>query len=593
VSEGSATLTVKATKDGYSRSAKCVVTVNEPKVVLTSSSITVVGIGVVDKTTDVNASHFADTVTYSVSSGNTSIATGAVVSDILNISTVAEGTTTLIVTASAAGVSKTASIAVTVIASARVNSVSVTGTSSLAVGQSVSLTAFVSVTGDIAETVNWSSSASGIASVNSSGSVTGVAAGSATITATSTADSTKSGSLDVTVTATAQDAWTIMIYMCGADLESNGQTSASSASGYATGDLKEIYNTRASLPSNVNVIVEAGGAKSWKTTYSSVISTSYLNRFHLTTSGYTKDEQITKANMGLASTFQSFLEWGLTSYPADRTMVVFWDHGGAMHGCCYDENYNDDALLNSEVHSALSGAFTSTGRTSKLECIGYDACLMQVQDVAEFNSEYFNYMVASEESEAGAGWDYDGGWLTSIYSNPTTVTTSSVLTSVVNTFITDNGGTSSTSDQTLSWLNLNQMATYKTAWENMAAYLNSNVLTSSNKSAFQTLVKGCKRYAVDSDNSQDYFATIDAKDFLTKLLASSTFNTGSVSTYVQAVQSAFSNLVGYSSCQKGAGNSYGLCMFFSLSSDASKGTYYAADQTNFTNWRTTNNSFGV
>ena len=370
VAEGTSTITVTASKDGYTRSAKCVVTVNEPKVVLTSSSITVVGIGVVDKTTDVNASHFADTVTYSVSSGNTSIATGVVVSDILNISTVAEGTTTLIVTASAAGVSKTASIAVTVIASARVNSVSVTGTSSLAIGQSVSLTAFVSVTGDIAETVNWSSSASGIASVNSSGSVTGVAAGSATITATSTADSTKSGSLDVTVTATAQDAWTIMIYMCGADLESNGQTSASSASGYATGDLKEIYNTRASLPSNVNVIVEAGGAKSWKTTYSSVISTSYLNRFHLTTSGYTQDAQITKANMGLASTFQSFLEWGLTSYPADRTMVVFWDHGGAMHGCCYDENYSDDALLNSEVHSALSGAFTSTGRTSKLECIG-------------------------------------------------------------------------------------------------------------------------------------------------------------------------------------------------------------------------------
>ena len=31
--------------------------------------------------------------------------------------------------------------------------------------------------------------------------------------------------------------------------------------------------------------------------------------------------------MGLASTFQSFLEWGLTNYPAERTMVVMWDHG--------------------------------------------------------------------------------------------------------------------------------------------------------------------------------------------------------------------------------------------------------------------------
>jgi hypothetical protein len=30
-------------------------------------------------------------------------------------------------------------------------------------------------------------------------------------------------------------------------------------------------------------------------------------------------------------------------------------------------------------------------------------------------------MIASEESEAGAGWDYDGGWLAKIYANPTTV----------------------------------------------------------------------------------------------------------------------------------------------------------------------------
>ncbi len=62
------------------------------------------------------------------------------------------------------------------------------------------LTATVSVSGGAAQTVNWSSSNSNIASVNSSGVVTGVAAGTATITATSTVDSSKKGTCTVTVT---------------------------------------------------------------------------------------------------------------------------------------------------------------------------------------------------------------------------------------------------------------------------------------------------------------------------------------------------------------------------------------------------------
>jgi len=440
-------------------------------------------------------------------------------------------------------------------------------------------------------TLTAKSNATNYATVAVSGTsiiVTPVAAGSATITVTAT-DGTHTLTKTITVTvaaaaSTTGDAWTVMIYMCGADLEST------STNRLATGDLTEIKNVTGQ-PDNVNVIVEAGGAKSWASTYSSVISTSYLNRFHMKNNAYVKDAQITKANMGLASTFQSFLEWGLTNYPAERTMVVMWDHGGGMNGCCYDENYSNDCLLNSEVHSALAGAFASTGRTNKLEVIGYDACLMQVQDVAEFDSTYFNYMIASEESEAGYGWDYDGGWLAKIYANPTTVATSTVLTSVADTFITDNGGTSSTSnDQTMSWLDLSKVAAYKTAWENMASYLKSSVLSSSNKSSFVSLVKGCKYYA---GTDYTYFCTFDAYDFMTKLVASSTFNTGSVSTYVSSVKTAFANLVQYSTCGKGAGNSHGLCMFFAVSSNVDSSTSYASSETNFTNWRSINSTYGA
>ena len=426
--------------------------------------------------------------------------------------------------------------------------------------------------------VSFSSNNTAVATVNSNGLVTAKAAGNAVVTATSTYNANIKATANITVKENAvindKDAWTIMIYMCGADLESNSRYRL------ATSDIKEILSV-GGQPDDVNIIIQTGGAKSWASTYG--VNANYTQRWHVANKQLVKDADLARANMGLTSTFQSFLEWGLNNYPAEKTGVVLWNHGGAMRGVCYDENYSDDCLLNSEVNAALAGAFNNTNQSGKLEFIGYDACLMQVQDVAEFNSNYFNYMVGSEESEAGYGWDYDT-WVDDLYAKRPTTT---ILKAVVDGFIADNGGVNSTSnDQTLSYLNLANMPAYKNAWENMASAL-SNKVTSSNKSSFRNLVTSAKHYA---DSDYTYFGVFDAKDFVNKLAANSTFNPGS--SYTNAVLSAHANLVEYSSCGKGAGNSYGLTMFYAVNANCYKGTYYIAAQTNFSNWRAFNSSFG-
>jgi len=82
-----------------------------------------------------------------------------------------------------------------------VTSVSVTpATASIAVAATRQLTASALPSG-AAQNVTWSSSAPSIATVNSSGLVTGVAAGSAVITATSVSDPTKTATSAITVTA--------------------------------------------------------------------------------------------------------------------------------------------------------------------------------------------------------------------------------------------------------------------------------------------------------------------------------------------------------------------------------------------------------
>ena len=435
-------------------------------------------------------------------------------------------------------------------------------------------------------------------SVNSTGTVTVSDSASvgdtAVIRATLDSNANIYSSCTVTVVEQKQDDQTILIYLCGSDLESNGQTSSSSASGYATGDIKEILSV-SGQPDDVNVVIETGGAKCWKSTYG--ISKDYLTRYHVENKQLVKDSQETKANMGLTSTLQSFITWGLRTYPADRVSLILWNHGGAMRGVCYDENFGSDCLTNSEVKSAVANSFKAVGRSAsdKLEWIGYDACLMQVQDIAEFNSEYFKYMVASEESEAGAGWDYDT-WIDDAYAKKSTEV---ILTAIVDGFIADTNAQYQqhgwgASDQTLSWLNLANMPAYKSAWETMSSKLYS-LISSYGKSNFQKLMKTAKYYGSDSDcEGYSYFGIFDAKDVLNKLKSVNAFS--GASSEINAALTAFSNLVAYSKKGSGAGNSNGLCCFFPMKDGSgytcSTSSVYTSSQTNFTNWRSIVTQFG-
>ena len=429
---------------------------------------------------------------------------------------------------------------------------------------------------------NISVSSAGVVSVSANAS----AGNTAVIRATLTNISSIYAQCTVTVVEQTQDDQTILLYICGSDLESNGQTSASSAAGYASGDITEILKV-GSQPDDVNVVIETGGAKCWKNTHG--INKSYLERYHVANKSLVRDSQETKANMGLTSTLQSFLTWGVQTYPADRISLILWNHGGAMRGVCYDENYSSDSLTNSEVKTAVANTFTSLGRSTsdKFEWIGYDACLMQVQDIAEFNSQYFNYMVASEESEAGAGWDYDN-WIDDAYAKKTTP---NILKAICDSFLAEQG---SSSDQTLSYLDLSYMSAYKSAWETMSSTINS-MISSYGKSNFQTLMKTCQYYGSDSDSEgYSYFGIIDAKDVVNKIRATSAFS--GASTQTSAVLTAFNNLVAYSKAGTKAGNSYGLCCFFPMKDGSgytcNTSSVYTSSQTNFSNWRSIVNSYG-
>ena len=186
--------------------------------------------------------------------------------------------------------------------------------------------------------------------------------------------------------------WTIFVYLCGTDLESDG--------GCATGDLEEMLE--ATYSDDVQLVIETGGANSW---YNDIVDPDTLERYVRTEDGISFVEDQPAADMGESSTLADFLKWGTETYASKHMGLVFWNHGGgSISGVCFDERNEYNSLSVSDINTALSETVAATG--AHFDFIGFDACLMATLETANMLVPYADYMYASEEVEPGSGWNY-------------------------------------------------------------------------------------------------------------------------------------------------------------------------------------------
>jgi hypothetical protein len=99
-----------------------------------------------------------------------------------------------------------------------------------------------------------------------------------------------------------------------------------------------------------------------------------------------------------------FIEFGETKFPAEHNLLVIADHGGGWQGACESESH-DSWLTLPKLAEGLKMAQDATGK--KLDVIGFDACLMGSTEVMHELAPYASYIAGSEETEGGAGWQYD------------------------------------------------------------------------------------------------------------------------------------------------------------------------------------------
>ena len=187
--------------------------------------------------------------------------------------------------------------------------------------------------------------------------------------------------------------WTVALYLCGSNLETK--------QGWATKTIEELK--AADVPENLSFVIETGGSTKWRND----TVPSAENRRYTIEGGQLKDlGSAGKGSMGEEETFAEFLTFCETEYPAEHTAVILWDHGGGpLKGACFDETEKMDALTLTELDSAFkTGMEARNGRT--YDIVGFDACLMSSLETAVILDGDAQLMIASQEIENGAGWDY-------------------------------------------------------------------------------------------------------------------------------------------------------------------------------------------
>ena len=326
-----------------------------------------------------------------------------------------------------------------------------------------------------------------------------------------------------------KDTVTVMVYMCGADLESQN--------GMATSDLKEMVN--ANLSDSINLLVYTGGARKWK---NNVVSANANQIYKIENGSLTRlVENDGNASMTSPSTLASFIKYGNANYPANRMVLILWDHGGgSVSGYGYDERYGKGQTM---TLAGINEALKSAG--VKFDFIGFDTCLMATVENGLMLSQYADYMIASEETEPGTGWYYTN-WLNKLSAN-SSMNTVQIGKTIVDDFVEVSNRQARGQATTLSVVDLAELsATVPTELKDFSVETNELIQNKQYKKVSSARSK-TREFAQSSKIDQ-----IDLIHFAKNL------GTSESSQLAKALEGA----IKYNRTGGGISNAYGLSIYF-------------------------------
>jgi hypothetical protein len=130
-------------------------------------------------------------------------------------------------------------------------------------------------------------------------------------------------------------------------------------------------------------------------------------------------DKVAKADMGDYKRVVDFVKWAKKNYPAQRYMLVLWDHGSGwmdpqqttnpQKGISFDDETNN-YIRTKQIGAILKEA-------GGVDVLAFDACLMQMGEVAFEVKDNTKVIIGSEETVPGLGYPY-AAFLGAMAKNP-------------------------------------------------------------------------------------------------------------------------------------------------------------------------------
>lgn len=292
----------------------------------------------------------------------------------------------------------------------------------------------------------------------------------------------------------------VMEYIIGSDLEDK--------MGLSTANTLQLIDAT-KKGDGMTIVMQTGGSRRW---FTKGIADNSYGRYTIRNGKLEKALDLPSDTcMSEPKELLDFINWTKENYPADRYMLVMWDHGGGLStGYGFDRlNRRTDSDYPLLSVTEIIQAIDQSG--IKFDLIGFDACLMQDIEIAAALEPYADYYLASEEVEGGFGWcDTSGfGMLAENPGTPTEAFGKEMVASFdpYNTVVADG------KEDTTSTLSLVDLPRAKAAYQQLEGFFADvrPVMTESTSSFANMSLAGTKSYTFQ--NSEQ----VDLIDFLTNL----------------------------------------------------------------------------
>jgi hypothetical protein len=316
--------------------------------------------------------------------------------------------------------------------------------------------------------------------------------------------------------------WTVLVWIAG---DNNLQD-------FGLADINELKMVGSS--DNVDIVVQFDQMRDDKS-----------RRYHLqheTDLAADLVETLEETNTGDPAVATAFFTWGIENFPSERVLALIWNHGSGIDeediyararrmgidvnrhakptrtslprsrvreiassklrrslfnttidsamrekAIAFDDT-SRDFLDNAELKRVLTDVTAKAGRP--INILGFDACLMNMVEVAYQLRGTVGYIIGSEEIEPGDGWPYDRT-IGYVAANPTASTTK-VATEIVKRYV---ASYTAADGVTQSALDVDRVTQVARAIDELASVCMIGLQSNTDYAAFGKAVTATQRYA--------------------------------------------------------------------------------------------------